>query len=41
MKDKNGYRYAASDTYGFRIGKQYNFIVEWINNNDKIKQIEK
>ena len=41
MRDKNGYRYASSDTYGFRIGKQYHFIVEWINNNDKIKQIEK
>ena len=38
MRDKNGYRYASSDTYGKRIGKQYNFIVKWINKNkNKIK----
>ncbi len=37
MRDKNGYRYASSDTYGARIGKQYHFIVKWINNNDRLK----
>lgn len=39
MTDKNGYKYAGSDTYGSRIGKQYEFIVKWIdnNNNNKLK----
>jgi hypothetical protein len=37
MRDKNGYRYASSDTYGSRVGKQYHFIIKWINNSDKIK----
>lgn len=37
MRDKNGYRYASSDNYGTRVGKQYHFIVKWINNNDRLK----
>lgn len=38
MRNKNGKRYASSDTYGYRIGKQYHFIVKWINNNDTLNQ---
>ena len=29
--DKNGYKYAASPTYGARVGAQYKFIIKWIN----------
>jgi hypothetical protein len=32
FKDVNGYKYAASNTYGTRMKKQYEFIVEWIDN---------
>jgi hypothetical protein len=35
FRDKNGYCYASSDTYGERIEKQYNYIITYINNNLK------
>ena len=43
FKDVNGYKYAASNTYGNRMKKQYQFIVKWIdtkyynNYNTKLK----
>ena len=33
FSDKNGYHYAGSDTYGYKIKKQYIYIKEYINNN--------
>ena len=32
FKDVNGYKYAASNTYGKRMKKQYQFIIKWIDN---------
>ena len=31
FKDVNGYKYAASNTYGDRMKKQYQFVVKWID----------
>tara|TARA_R110000851_G_scaffold115810_4_gene241804 strand:- start:1187 stop:1795 length:609 start_codon:yes stop_codon:yes gene_type:complete len=32
FKNVNGYKYAASNTYGKRMKKQYQFIIKWIDN---------
>jgi len=33
FRNKNGYKYANSKTYGYKIKKQYIYIKEYINNN--------